>query len=186
MLFNEQNRDERGDFMTKKVAVLVTDMVEDVELTSPKEALEQAGYDVVLIEKEAGKEITGKKGTTFVIDAAIDDVKPEEFDALLLPGGYSPDQLRSDERFVAFTKYFLENDQPLFAICHGPQLFIQTGLTKGRTLTAYTTVQPDLGYAGANVKDEAVVIDKQLITSRNPDDLPAFDEAIVKALKEQA
>jgi protease I len=176
---------ERGDFMTKKVAVLVTDMVEDVELTSPKEALEAAGYQLVLIEKEAGKKITGKKGTTFVIDSAIDNVKPEDFAALLLPGGYSPDQLRGDERFVAFTKYFLENNQPLFAICHGPQLFIQTGLTEGRTLTSYKTVQPDLKYAGATVKDEPVVVDEQLVTSRNPDDLPEFNKAIVQLLNQQ-
>jgi len=168
--------------MTNKVAVLVTDMVEDVELTSPKKALEQAGYQLVLIEKEAGKKITGKQGTTFVIDAAIDQVKPEDFVALLLPGGYSPDQLRADERFVAFTKYFLENNRPLFAICHGPQLFIQTGSTANRTLTAYTTVQKDLEYAGATVKDEPVVIDQQVITSRNPDDLPAFNRAIVELL----
>lgn len=168
--------------MTEKVAVLVTDMVEDVELTSPKEALEKAGYEVVLIEKEAGKLITGKKGTTFTIDVAIEDVTPDDFVALLIPGGFSPDQLRADQRFVDFTKYFLENDLPLFAICHGPQLFIQTGLTEGRTLTSYITVQPDLAYAGGTIKDESVVIDKNLITSRTPDDLPDFEKAIVTHL----
>lgn len=166
-----------------KIAAIVTDNVEDIELSSPKEALEAAGHEVVLIEKEAGKTIKGKKGAEFTIDKSIDDVSPEDFDALLIPGGFSPDQLRADERFVAFTKYFLENDQPLFAICHGPQLFIQTGLTKGRTLTSYVTVQPDLSYAGATVKDEPVVIDKHLITSRNPDDLEEFDQAIVEMLK---
>lgn len=165
-----------------KIAVPVTELVEDIEVTSPKEALEKAGHTVVLIEKEAGKTITGKKGGKFKIDKSIDDVKPEDFDALLIPGGFSPDQLRADERFVSLTKYFLENDQPLFAICHGPQLFIQTGLTKGRTMTAYTTVRPDLSYAGANVKDEAVVIDKKLITSRTPDDLEEFNRAIVEML----
>ncbi|MGC6767143.1 type 1 glutamine amidotransferase domain-containing protein [Enterococcus sp. LJL128] len=169
---------------TGKVAVLVTDMVEDVELTSPKKALESAGYTLTLIEKEAGKTITGKKGETFVIDAAIDDVSPEEFSALLIPGGFSPDQLRADQRFVDFTAYYLENDLPLFAICHGPQLFIQTGLTSGRKMTAYLTVQPDIHYAGAEVEDQAVVIDKKLVTSRNPDDLPAFNEAIVSVLKD--
>lgn len=168
--------------MTEKVAVLVTDMVEDVELTSPKKALEKAGYEVVLIEKEEGKLITGKKGTTFTIDAAIEDVTPDDFVALLIPGGFSPDQLRADQRFVDFTKYFLENDLPLFAICHGPQLFIQTGLTEGRTLTSYITVQPDLAYAGGTIKDESVVIDKNLITSRTPDDLPDFEKAIVTHL----
>lgn len=169
--------------MTEQVAVLVTDMVEDVELTSPKETLEKAGYDVVLIEKVAGKTITGKQGSSFTIDVAIDNVRPDDFVALLIPGGFSPDQLRADQRFVDFTKYFLENNLPLFAICHGPQLFIQTGLTKGRTLTSYVTVQPDLAYAGAHVKDEAVVIDDNLITSRTPDDLPDFNKAIVTLLR---
>lgn len=167
----------------KKIAVLVTDLVEDVELTSPQETLESAGYELVLIEKEAGKTVTGKKGTEFTIDETIDNVSPEDFTALLIPGGFSPDQLRSDERFVDFVKYYLQNDLPLFAICHGPQLFIQTGLTEGRTMTSYITVQPDLKYAGANVKDEAVVIDNNLITSRNPDDLEKFDQAIVEMLE---
>jgi protease I len=168
--------------MAEKVAVLVTDMVEDVELTSPKETLEKAGYEVVLIEKEADKKITGKKGTSFTIDTSIDDVQPNDFVALLIPGGFSPDQLRADQRFVDFTKYFLENDLPLFAICHGPQLFIQTDLTNGRSMTSYLTVQADLAYAGADVKDEAVVIDHNLVTSRTPDDLPEFNQAILSLL----
>lgn len=168
--------------MTKKIAVIVTDLVEDVELTSPKEALEKDGNEVVLIEKEAGKKITGKQGNTFTIDTSIDDVSPEDFDALLIPGGFSPDQLRADQRFVDFVAHFLENDRPLFAICHAPQLFIQTGLTEGRTMTAYDTVRPDIVYAGANVKDEEVVVDKKLVTSRNPDDIPAFNEKIIEIL----
>ncbi|HJG22953.1 type 1 glutamine amidotransferase [Enterococcus durans] len=168
--------------MTKKVAAIVTDLVEDVELSSPKEALEKAGHLVTLIGFEANQTVKGKKGTEFTIEKSIDEVSPEDFDALLIPGGFSPDQLRADQRFVDFVSYFLKNDQPLFAICHGPQLFIQTGLTKGRTMTAYDTVRPDIGYAGAVVKDEAVVVDKQLVTSRNPDDLPEFDRTIVEIL----
>lgn len=166
-----------------KIAVLVTDLVEDVELTSPRKALEDAGYELVLIEKEAGKTIEGKKGATFTIDQAIDDVAPSDFAGLLIPGGFSPDQLRSDQRFVDFVTYYLENDLPLFAICHGPQLFIQTGLTEGRTMTAYTSVQPDLIYAGANLKDQSLVIDRGLVTSRNPDDLPDFNRGILEVLK---
>ena len=114
--------------MTKKIAAIVTDLVEDVELSSPKEALEKDGNEVTIISFEANQEITGKKGTKFKSDKGIDEVKPEDFDALLIPGGFSPDQLRSDARFVSFVSYFLDKDQPLFAICHGPQLFIQTGL----------------------------------------------------------
>lgn len=168
--------------MTKKIAALVTDLVEDVELSYPKEALEKDGNEVTIISFEANQEITGKEGTKFKSDKSIDDVKPEDFDALLIPGGFSPDQLRSDPRFVAFVTYFLDKDQPLFAICHGPQLFIQTGLTKGRTMTAYTTVRPDIGYAGAIVKDEAVVADNKLVTSRTPDDIPDFNKKIIEIL----
>lgn len=169
--------------MTKKIAAIVTDLVEDVELSSPKEALEKDGNEVTIISFEADQEITGKKGTKFKSDKGIDDVKPEDFDALLIPGGFSPDQLRGDARFVAFVTYFLDKNEPLFAICHGPQIFIQTGLTKGRTMTAYTTVRPDVGYAGAIVKDEPVVVDNKLVTSRTPDDLPAFNEKIVEVLQ---
>lgn len=168
--------------MAKKIAAIVTDLVEDIELTSPKEALENAGNEVTTIGFEANQTIKGKKGGEFTIDRSIDEVSPEDFDALLIPGGFSPDQLRKDQRFVDFVTYFLKNDQPLFAICHGPQLFIQTGLTEGRTMTAYDTVRPDVAYAGANVKDEAVVIDSQLVTSRTPDDLPEFNKAIVEIL----
>lgn len=168
--------------MTKKIAVLATNLVEDIELTSPKETLEKDVNKVVLISFEAQQEFTGKKGTKFISDKGIDEVQPEEFDALLIPGGFSPDQLRSDPRFVSFVAYFLKNEQPLFAICHGPQLFIQTGLTKGRTMTAYTTVRPDISYAGAIVKDEPVVVDKKLVTSRTPDDLPDFNKTILDIL----
>ncbi|WP_057895455.1 type 1 glutamine amidotransferase domain-containing protein [Liquorilactobacillus oeni] len=166
-----------------KVAVLVTDFVEDIEYTSPVEALKDAGHTVTTISPEGTETITGKHGTEIKVDKAINMVKPDDFDALLIPGGFSPDQLRSNEAFVAFTRHFLLADKPLFAICHGPQLFIQTGLVKGRELTSYTTVQPDLYYAGGLVKDEPVVIDHNLITSRTPDDIPAFNHAIVGALE---
>ncbi|WP_057874525.1 type 1 glutamine amidotransferase domain-containing protein [Loigolactobacillus rennini] len=166
----------------KTIAVVVTNDVEDVELTSPREALVKAGYQVCLIGMRAGEIIQGKKGTAFLIDKGIDDVKPEDFRALLIPGGFSPDQLRGDQRFVDFVKAFLENHRPTFAICHGPQLFIQTGLADQLELTAYKTVQPDLAYAGAKVSDQAVVNHNNLITSRNPDDLPQFNQAIVAAL----
>ncbi|MFL2029008.1 type 1 glutamine amidotransferase domain-containing protein [Loigolactobacillus zhaoyuanensis] len=166
----------------KQIAVLVTNGVEDVELTSPREALAQAGYEFCLIGNRAGEIIQGKKGTPFRIDRGIDEVKPEEFRALFIPGGFSPDQLRGDQRFVDFTKTFLEQNWQIFAICHGPQLFIQTGLADQLHLTAYQTVQPDLIYAGAKVEDQPVVVSENLITSRNPDDLPDFNQAIVSAL----
>ena len=161
-----------------KIATIITDLVEDIEVTSPKEALENAGHEVVIISNEGVDTVTGKKGTTFAVDAS-------DFDALLIPGGFSPDQLRTDERYVTLTKEFLTSEKPVFAICHGPQLFIQTGLTKELTLTGYDSIRPDLTYAGATVKDEPVVIDDthHLITSRNPDDLDAFNQAITTALE---
>ncbi len=106
------------------------------------------------------------------IDTTITDVKPEDFDGLLLPGGFSPDELRADDRFVNFVKAFLLDDKPVLAICHGPQFFIQTGYTKGRTMTAYTTVRPALYYAGAIVKNEPVVRGPQFGHQPDTGDLP--------------
>ncbi|QUX04820.1 type 1 glutamine amidotransferase [Lentilactobacillus buchneri] len=169
--------------MMSKVAVIVTNDVEDIEYTSPVEALKNAGHEVVTIENEAGNQIVGKHGTKLTADKGIGDVKPDEFDGLLIPGGFSPDQLRADDRFVNFVKAFLMDDKPTFAICHGPQLFIQTGLTAGRTMTAYLTVRPDLYYAGARVKDQPVVVDRNLVTSRTPDDLDDFNGAMLAILK---
>ncbi|MGX7132522.1 type 1 glutamine amidotransferase domain-containing protein [Enterococcus songbeiensis] len=165
-----------------KVAVIMTDLVEDIEVTSPKEALENAGHDIVIIsEKDT---VTGKKGTKFPVDTSIDGISWQDFDALLIPGGFSPDQLRTDERYVQLTKDFLESNRPVFAICHGPQIFIQTELLPNLTLTGYESILPDLMYAGATVRDQPVVIDHNLITSRNPGDLEAFNAAIVNALNE--
>ncbi|QMU08065.1 type 1 glutamine amidotransferase domain-containing protein [Levilactobacillus suantsaii] len=165
-----------------QVLAIMTNDVEDIEYTSPAEALEAAGHHVTLVEDEANKTLTGKHGTTFTTEKGIDDISVADYDALLIPGGFSPDQLRADDRYVALVKDFFLADKPVFSICHGPQLFIQTGLVKGRTLTAYTTVRPDLYYAGGIVKDEPVVIDRHLITSRTPDDLPQFNAAITKEL----
>lgn len=168
---------------TKKIAVIVTDGVEDVELTQPRQALVEAGYQPILIGTEAGKIIHGKKGTEFKIDQSIADVNMSDFQALFIPGGYSPDHLRADQRFVDFTSEFMEKRRPIFAICHGPQLFITAGIAHGKKMTAYKTVQKDLEYAGAQVSDQAVVEDGPLITSRNPGDIPEFNEAIVKYLQ---
>ncbi|WP_416353367.1 type 1 glutamine amidotransferase domain-containing protein [Agrilactobacillus fermenti] len=166
-----------------KIIVPMTNLFEDVEYTEPKKALEQAGHEVTLVGEKAGETITGKKGLEVTVDKGIDDIQAADYDALLIPGGFSPDQLRADQRMVDLVQHFLENDKPVFAICHGPQLFIQTGLTEGRKMTAYQTVQPDLKYAGAQVSDDAVVIDNNLVTSRNPDDIPQFNEAIVAHLE---
>src|SRR4051812_10285828 len=119
--------------MSKKIAVLITDMFEDVEYTEPAKAYEEAGHQLVTIEKEAGKTVMGKQENAKVkIDKSIKDVTASEFDALLLPGGYSPDQLRADKRFVQFTKEFMDSKKPVFAICHGPQLLISAKALEGR------------------------------------------------------
>lgn len=167
--------------MMKKVAVVVTDLVEDVEFVDPVNAIRDAGHEVTVIGFEKGA-VTGKHDTAITIDQSIADVKPEDFDALYIPGGFSPDQLRADQRFVDFTKDFLMTNKLISALCHGPQLMIQTGLVHGRTMTAYLTVQPDLYYAGARVEDKPVVVDGNLITSREPKDIPAFNQTLVGAL----
>lgn len=170
--------------MSKKIAVLVTDEFEDSEFTSPADAFKKAGHQVITIDTEAGKTITGKKGkATVTIDKSIDDVSPAEFDALLLPGGHSPDSLRGDERFVSFTRDFVNSGKPVFAICHGPQLLISADVIRGRKLTTVKPIIIDVKNAGAEFHDSEVVVDKdQLVTSRTPDDLPAFNREALRLL----
>ena len=167
--------------MSKVIAIMTND-VEDIEYTSPHDAIVGAGHTVDLVEDTANKPLLGKHGTKYTTDKGIDDISADDYDALLIPGGFSPDQLRADDRYVNLVKTFLLADKPVFAICHGPQLFIQTGLVKGRTLTAYTTVRPDLYYAGGIVKDQSVVVDRHLVTSRTPDDLDDFNREILAQL----
>ena len=170
--------------MGKKIAALMTNMFEDSEYTEPVSAFKEAGHTVVTIEKETGKTVKGKQGKAEVkIDKGIDDVKPDEFDALFIPGGFSPDQLRADERFVQFTKSFMDDMKPVFAICHGPQLLITAKALDGRKATGYTSIQVDMENAGVQFEDkEVVVCQDQLVTSRTPDDLPAFISESLKLL----
>ncbi|MEO3990330.1 type 1 glutamine amidotransferase domain-containing protein [Pseudocitrobacter cyperus] len=170
--------------MSKKIAVLITDEFEDSEFTSPADAFRKAGHQVITIEKQVGKTVTGKRGEAKVkIDAAIDQVSPSEFDALLLPGGHSPDYLRGDERFVTFTRDFVNTGKPVFAICHGPQLLISADVVRGRKLTAVKPIVVDVKNAGADFYDQEVVVDNdQLVTSRTPDDLPAFNREALRLL----
>ncbi|WP_415364367.1 Intracellular protease [Mammaliicoccus lentus] len=163
--------------MSKKVAAVVTDLFEDVELTSPQKALTDAGHEVVIVGEEKGKEITGKKGEKVKVDVGIDEANAADYDAVLIPGGFSPDLLRGDEkgRFGEFVKHFVQEEKPSFAICHGPQLLIDTDLLNGRTLTSFLSVRKDLQNAGAKVVDESVVVDNGIVTSRTPDDLEDFN-----------
>ncbi|MGG1573131.1 type 1 glutamine amidotransferase domain-containing protein [Fictibacillus sp. NRS-1165] len=142
-----------------KIATVMTNLFEDVEYTDPAKALKEAGHEVVVISSEKGKKIEGKqKEATVTADAGIGDVSPSDFDALFIPGGFSPDQLRDDERFVSFAKNFADNGKPIFAICHGPQLLITAGVLKDRKVTGYNSIKVDLINAGANFVDEEVAV----------------------------
>lgn len=172
--------------MTKKIAVVLDNLFEDSEFSSPVEAFKKEGHEVTVIGKEAGSTVKGKTDNTEItIDKAIDAVNPDEFDALLVPGGFSPDMLRGDEagRFGKFAKAFVEKEKPVFAICHGPQLLIDTDLLKGKKVTSYISVRKDLENAGATVVDEPVVVDSGIVTSRTPDDLEDFNRESLALLK---
>lgn len=165
----------------KKVAVVLANNYEDVEATSPIEALEKAGAHVTIVGIEKG-EIKGKKGDTQTADATFADVSPDEFDMLLIPGGGSPENLRINDAAVSFTREFMNTGKPVAAICHGPQLLISAKVVTGRRLTSVDKIRDDIVNAGGLYVDEELTEDGNLITSRTPDDLPAFNEAITKVV----
>jgi protease I len=170
--------------MAKKIAILLGQGFEDSEFKIPYDRLKGEGFEVDIIGREAGEELKGDKGkVTVKANKSIADARPQDYDELVLPGGHSPDKLRADERFVRFVKDFDATKKPLAAVCHGPQLLITAGLVKGRTLTAWSTIQEDLRQIGANVKDEPVVKDHNWITSRKPEDLQQFSDAAIQALR---
>ncbi len=174
------NQSNRG-----RIACLLTSDFEDSEFRVPVDRLRQAGYQVEIIGMKAGEKLRGEKGKeTAVTDLSIDDAQVDDYVALLIPGGYSPDKLRADDRFVQFVKAFDATQRPLAAVCHGPQLLLTAELVAGRTLTAWKTVQGDLKQAGARVRDEQVVVDQNWITSRKPDDLEAFSAKLIEELGE--
>ncbi len=167
-----------------KIACLLGQGFEDSEFRVPYDRLRSEGYQVDIIGVKAGEELKGYKGKEKVTaEKAIDQVKPDDYDALLIPGGQSPDHLRVDRRMVEFVKAFDRDGKLIAAVCHGPQLLIAAHLVKGRSLTAWQTIQDDLQQVGATVKDEPVVIDRNWITSRKPDDLPQFSDAIVDQIE---
>ncbi len=167
-----------------KIAVLIGKDFEDSEYTQPVEAFNKAGYRFVHLGLKKGDTVTGKKQNTPVqIDFAVNDANPREFDALLIPGGYSPDNLRAHEGPVRFVREFMESGKPVFAICHGPQLLISARKLEGRQATAWKSLTEDMKYAGAKFIDKEVVVDGNLVTSRQPSDIPAFIEACLKMLQ---
>ncbi|MBP0611524.1 type 1 glutamine amidotransferase [Chryseobacterium sp. cx-311] len=168
----------------KKIAVLAADGYEQSELDSPVEALRTAGAEVKIISLKSGKIKAMKDhewSTSVDVDHVVKDVKADDFNALLLPGGViNPDSLRADQDAVKFVKDFFAQNKPVAAICHGPQTIINAEEVKGRKMTSYNAISKDLINAGANWVDEEVVTDGNLTTSRKPDDLPAFNERIVQ------
>jgi protease I len=171
----------------KKVAILAAHGVERVELEQPREALRDAGADVDVLSLHDG-EIQARShdldpAGTFGVDGLVADASVNDFDALLLPGGtVNPDKLRMDKAAVAFVRDFVRSGKPVAAICHGPWTLLEAGVVSGRTVTSYQSIRTDLKNAGATVVDQEVAIDGNLITSRSPDDLPAFCAAVIGAL----
>jgi deglycase len=166
-----------------RIAVPVAEGFEDSEFSTPFERLTSAGHEIVTIGPRAGEEVAGKHGKTHArVDARAADVDPAEFDALVIPGGQSPDRLRTDVDVVDFVRRFSESGKLVAAICHGPQLLIEADVVADRELTSWPSVRKDLENAGATWVNEAVVEDENLITSRGPDDLDPFCEAILDRL----
>jgi protease I len=172
----------------KKVAILVANGFEQVELTGPKEALEKAGAKVSIVSPEQSR-VKGWKltdwGDEFDVDVPLSEAKADEFDALVLPGGVmNPDKLRRNEWALQFVRAFMESGKPTAAICHGPWTLIDAGVVSGRKMTSYHSIQTDLKNAGATWVDEEVVVDNGLITSRKPDDIPAFNQKLIEEIGE--
>jgi len=170
----------------KRVAILATDGFEQVELTEPKKALEQAGATTEVISPKSG-EIRGWKskdwGDSVKVDKTLTNANPSDYDALVLPGGVAnPDNLRMDEKAVRFVKDFAQSGKPVAAICHGPWTLVEAGVVKGHTLTSWPSLKTDLKNAGANWVDKEVVMDGNFITSRKPDDLPAFNKKVIEEI----
>jgi protease I len=172
----------------KRVAFLATDMVEQVELTEPWKAVEDEGAQVELISLEEG-EIQGfdhyDKAETFKVDRTVEEARAGDYDALVIPGGVgNPDTMRMDENAVAFTRAFFEQGKPVGVICHGPWMLVEAGVVRGRKVTSWPSLQTDIRNAGGNWVDEEVVVDQGLVTSRKPDDIPAFNEKIIEEFAE--
>lgn len=169
-----------------KVAALATTGFEEVEYTKPRKALEEAGATVHLVSPKSGSIKAWDMddwGGSHQVDVTLDSADAASYDALLLPGGViNPDNLRVNDQALNFIKSFFSSNKPVAVICHGGQTLISAGLVKGRTMTGFKSVRPDLANAGANVKDEEVVVDGNLISSRNPDDIPAFNKKFIEVL----
>jgi protease I len=168
----------------KRVAILAADMFERVELEEPRKALEDAGADVEVVSIHDG-EIKGfdhfDPANTVQVDRTVEEVSPGEYDALLIPGGVgNPDQLRGDENAVSFVREFHEAGKPIAVICHGPWVLVESGVVRGKRVTSWPTLETDIRNAGGEWVDQEVVVDGNLVTSRKPDDIPAFNREMLR------
>jgi len=168
----------------KKVAILAADMFERVELVEPRKALESAGAETEIVSIHDG-EIQGfdhfDPASTVKVDRTVEEVSADDYDALLIPGGVgNPDQLRGDENAVSFVREFHEAGKPMAVICHGPWVLVESGVVRGKRLTSWLTLETDIRNAGGEWVDEKVVVDGNLVTSRKPDDIPAFNEKMLE------
>ncbi len=172
----------------KTVAILAADGFEEAELFEPLKALKDAGAKVEVVSLEAGAIEANRhreKGQSIAVDRTLDQARPQDYDALVIPGGlFSPDKLRTEDKAVAFVKAFVKSGRPVGAICHGPQLLINADAVEGRTLTSVAAIRKDLANAGAQVLDQEVVVDEGLVTSRTPKDLPAFNAKLIEEIAE--
>ena len=167
-----------------KIGVLIGPNFEDVEYTKPSKAFKEAGHELTHIGLKGGQTVNGKEGKTKVtVDKSVKDVSVDDFDAILIPGGCSPDKLREDQNVVQFTKEFVESGKPVFAICHAPQLLITAQVIKGRRVAGWKSIVQDIKNAGAEYVNEEVVEDGNIISSRGPDDIPSFIAASLKRLR---
>jgi protease I len=184
------NQAQSTELKDKRVAVLMTDGVEQVEYTEPRKFLEQHGAQVTLLApKHAGEEVQGyyhlTPGGRFKVERDVHGCRPADFDALVLPGGVAnPDRLRMNEDVVGFIREFARENKPIAAICHGPWTLIDADLVKGKHLTSWPSLKQDLRNAGADWSDEPVVVDGQLVTSRKPDDIPQFNQAMLQVFSQ--
>lgn len=177
-----------GRLQGTKVAILITDGFEQVEMTEPRKALEDEGAETVIVSPKDGR-VKGWQhtdwGDEFPVDRPLSAARADDFDALLLPGGVmNPDHLRQDRKAVDFVRDFFQAHKPVAAICHGPWMLAEAGVVEGRRVTSFPSIQTDLKNAGANWVDQEVVTDQGLVTSRNPDDIPAFNRKMVEEFAE--
>lgn len=177
-----------GKLTGKVVAIITENGFEEVELTSPKEAMEKEGATVHIVspQKDKVKSWDSKDwGKDFTVDKTLDEARAEDYDAIMIPGGViNPDLLRRSNKAISFINSFFEQGKPVASICHGPQVLIETGNLKGRNVTSFSSIKTDLINAGANWSDKECVVDQGLVTSRNPDDLPAFNKKLVEEIQE--